>query len=78
MTTPKPAPTWKRITKELPYRVLVTNNIKAKGNDERMSHLWLGFIIKASNPEKTGKFVTFDGNDILVHDITHYCEVPQP
>lgn len=69
---------WKKITKELRQRVLVTNNINARDARGGMSHVWLGNIIKSSEPEKYGKFVTFDEADRKILDITHYCEIPMP
>jgi len=69
---------WKRITKELPRRVLVTNNIKARDAKGEMSHVWIGNIIKSGEPEVYGKFVTFDEADRKILDITHYCEIPAP
>lgn len=69
---------WKKITKELPRRVLVTNNINARDAQGGMSHVWLGSIIKSSEPKIYGKFVTFDEADRKIFDITHYCEIPMP
>ena len=68
---------WKKITKELDRRVLVTNNIKARDAHGQMSHVWIGFIIKSSEPKKYGKFITFTDSDQRVLDLTHYCEIPQ-
>lgn len=69
---------WKRITKEIDRHVLVTNNIKARDAHGGMSHVWIGFVIKSSEPKKYGKFTTFDGHDMQVCDLTHYCEIPMP
>lgn len=69
---------WKKITKELHRRVLVTNNINARDAKGGMSHVWLGFIIKSSDPDRYGKFMCFDGGDMPVRDLTHYCEIPMP
>lgn len=69
---------WKRITKELGRRVLVTNNLKARDAKGAMSHVWIGDIIKSAEPEKYGKFVTFDEADRKIYDLTHYCEIPMP
>ena len=69
---------WKKITKELPRRVMVTNNLNARDADGGMSHVWIGFIIKSAEPKKYGKFVTFDEADRKICDITHYCEIPMP
>lgn len=67
---------WKKITKELDRRVLVTNNINARDAHGQMSHVWIGFIIKSAEPEKYGKFVAFDEADRKILDLTHYCEIP--
>lgn len=69
---------WKRITKELPHRVLVTNNLNARDAQGQMSHVWIGTIIKSAEPKIYGKFVTFDEADRKILDITHYCEIPTP
>jgi hypothetical protein len=69
---------WRKITKELQRRVLVTNNIAARDALGNMSHVWIGTIIKSSEPEKRGKFVTFDDGDMMILDITHYCDIPMP
>lgn len=69
---------WKRITKELKVRVLVTNNINARDAHGGMSHVWIGNIIKSDKPKERGKFVTFDDGDMMILDITHYCEIPMP
>jgi hypothetical protein len=68
---------WKKITKELKHRVLVTNNINARDAEGQMSHVWIGYIIKSSEPDIYGRFTTFNECDIRIHDITHYCEIPQ-
>lgn len=68
---------WKKITKELHRRVLVTNNIKARDAHGQMSHVWIGFIIKSDQPQKYGKFITFTDGDQRVLDLTHYHEIPQ-
>jgi hypothetical protein len=68
---------WKRITKELDRRVLVTNNIRARDAKGRMSHVWIGIPIKSSEPDKYGKFTTFTDSDQRICDLTHYCEIPQ-
>lgn len=69
---------WKKITKELHRRVLLTNNINARSAHGGMSHVWIGFIFKSSNPDKHGKFMTFDEGDRAVCDVSHYCEIPMP
>ena len=69
---------WKKITKELKHQVLVTNNLNARDAHGQMSHVWIGHIIKSSEPKLYGKFVTFDNSDRLIHDLSHYCEIPQP
>lgn len=69
---------WKKITKQLKQRVLVTNNLNARDAHGGMSHVWIGNIIKSSEPKRYGKFVTFDEGDARIHDITHYCEIPMP
>lgn len=69
---------WKKITKELKQRVLVTNNINARDAHGGMSHVWIGNIIKSHEPDVYGKFVTFDEADCLIHNITHYREIPMP
>lgn len=68
---------WKRITKEIDKRVLVTNNINARDAKGRMSHVWIGIVIKSSEPDKYGKFTTFTDCDQRILDLTHYCEIPQ-
>ena len=69
---------WKKITKELHRRVLVTNNISARDAHGDMSHVWIGFIIKSDKPKERGKFITFTDGDFMICNITHYCEIPVP
>lgn len=69
---------WKKITKELNRRVLVTNNLKARDAHGGMSHVWIGFIIKSSQPKMSGKFMTYDEGNRSICDISHYCEIPMP
>lgn len=69
---------WKKITKELPNRVLVTNNINARDAKGGMSHVWIALIIKSANPEQFGRFTGFDEADRRLVDLTHYCEIPTP
>lgn len=69
---------WKKITKELKRRVLVTNNINARDAHGDMSHVWIGFVIRSSDPQKYGKFITFDSGDMRICDLTHYHELPTP
>lgn len=69
---------WKKITKELPNRVLVTNNIKARDADGGMSHVWITFVVESDDPERFGKFTGFDEANRRLFDLTHYHEIPMP
>ncbi len=57
-------------------RWLVTNNLESRDSTGQMSHVWIGFIILASNPVRTGKYVTFSDGDRLIHGLTHCAEIP--
>jgi hypothetical protein len=59
-------------------RVLLTNNLQAVDAHGRKSHVWYGFAIKSSDPERRGPVVTYDDADHLVENLTHYAIVPLP
>lgn len=64
---------WKKITKPLDRKVLVTNNRKAKDAFGQMSHVWLVERVYAGR--KYG-FSGYNGGN-LITAITHYSEIPK-
>jgi hypothetical protein len=68
---------WKPITEPVTDRVLVTNNITARDAYGKMSHVWIGFILAADNPNYEGEWVTYGDDDRKITNLTHYCEIPQ-
>ncbi len=72
---------WISVEERLPeenHRALITNNINARTRQGQMSHLWIGFIIKASDPTLTGEYVSYGGGDRWIQNITHWMPLPEP
>ena len=67
---------WKKITKEVNRRVLVTNNLKARDANGHMSHVWcVSMIHKTAEPE--GPFTAFkDDGYSRLWGLTHYTDIP--
>lgn len=70
---------WLQIEGEMQGNFVVTNNINARDNTGKMSHIWYTpFIQESSEPRIYGKYICFDDADRKIHGLTHYYAIPAP